>query len=203
VETVYHRAVRSETGQPPIERWLGSIPRPLPLPSTADLREAFLWSEFRTVTKTATVSLHGKLLRGRPVPGRDEDRAGLRPVRPDRHGLHDAVRGVADRAAHTAEADEHGVLAALDQRISISFQLPTMSKGETASYIKHHLTIAGRSDPLFSDDAVDLIHLTSRGLPRSVNNIALQSLIAAFADEKSIVDESSTRLVITETHATD
>ena len=53
------------------------------------------------------------------------------------------------------------------------------------------------------DDAVDLIHLTSRGLPRSVNNIALQSLIAAFPDEKSIVDESSTRLAITETHATD
>ena len=59
VETVYHRAVHSETGQPPIERWLGSIPKPLPLPSTADLREAFLWSEFRTVTKTATISLHG------------------------------------------------------------------------------------------------------------------------------------------------
>ena len=59
VETVYHRAVHSETGQPPIERWLGSIPRPLPLPSPADLREAFLWSELRTVTKTATVSLHG------------------------------------------------------------------------------------------------------------------------------------------------
>jgi type II secretory pathway predicted ATPase ExeA len=98
---------------------------------------------------------------------------------------------------------KHGVLAALDQRISISFQMPTMTKEETASYIKHHLTIAGRSDPLFSDDAVDLIHLTSRGLPRSVNNIALQSLIAAFADEKSIVDESSTRLAITETHATE
>jgi len=59
VETVYHRAVHSEIGQPPIERWLGSIPKPLPLPSTADLREAFLWSEFRTVTKTVTISLHG------------------------------------------------------------------------------------------------------------------------------------------------
>ncbi len=98
---------------------------------------------------------------------------------------------------------KHGVLAALDQRIAISYQMPTMTKEETVSYIKHHLTIAGRSDPLFSDDAVDLIHLTSRGLPRLVNNIALQSLIAAFADEKSIVDESSTRRAITETHATE
>jgi putative transposase len=48
-----------------------SVPLPLPIP--AQLREAFLWSEFRTVTKTATVSLHGntyqvdELLTGRRV----------------------------------------------------------------------------------------------------------------------------------------
>jgi putative transposase len=56
VETVYHRREHTETGQAPIERW--SIPQ-LPLPSPAQLREAFLWSEWRTVTKTATVGLHG------------------------------------------------------------------------------------------------------------------------------------------------
>jgi putative transposase len=37
-------------------RWSVITP---PLPSTAQLREAFLWSEWRTVTKTATVGLHG------------------------------------------------------------------------------------------------------------------------------------------------
>ncbi|TJZ94366.1 hypothetical protein [Actinacidiphila oryziradicis] len=51
---------------------------------------------------------------------------------------------------------KHGVLAALDQRISISYQMPTMTKEEIASYIKHHLTIVRRSGPLFCDDAVDL-----------------------------------------------
>jgi transposase InsO family protein len=56
VETVYHRREHTETGQAPIERW--SV-QPLPLPSPAQLREAFLWSEWRTVTKTATVGLHG------------------------------------------------------------------------------------------------------------------------------------------------
>jgi len=29
------------------------------LPTPAQLREAFLWSEWRTVTKTATVGMHG------------------------------------------------------------------------------------------------------------------------------------------------
>ena len=57
VETVYHRRVHTETGQPPIERW--SAGGPPTLPSPAQLREAFLWSEWRTVTKTATVNLHG------------------------------------------------------------------------------------------------------------------------------------------------
>jgi putative transposase len=56
VETVYHRRVHSETGQAPIERLLaGGAPS---LPSPASLHEAFLWSEIRMVTKTATISLH-------------------------------------------------------------------------------------------------------------------------------------------------
>ena len=47
--------------QPPLARWQHGVPEPLPLPSPAQLREAFLWSERRTVRKTATVSLHGNL----------------------------------------------------------------------------------------------------------------------------------------------
>jgi putative transposase len=57
----YHRAVHSETGQAPLARWAAGVPEPLPLPSPAQLHEAFLWSERRTVRKTATVSLHGNL----------------------------------------------------------------------------------------------------------------------------------------------
>jgi putative transposase len=56
-ETVYHRAVHSETRQAPIERW--SAGGPFALPTPAALTEAFLWEERRTVAKTATVSLHG------------------------------------------------------------------------------------------------------------------------------------------------
>jgi putative transposase len=72
-ETVYHTTVHSETGQAPLARWNAGVPTPLPLPSPAQLREAFLWSEFRTVTTNATVSLHGnryqvdELLIGRKV----------------------------------------------------------------------------------------------------------------------------------------
>jgi putative transposase len=61
VETVYHPAIHSETGAAPLRRWREGVPDPLPRPSPAQLHEAFLWSEYRTVTKTATVSLHANL----------------------------------------------------------------------------------------------------------------------------------------------
>jgi putative transposase len=57
VETVYHHRVHTETEQTPLARF--GAAGPPQLPTTAQLREAFLWSERRTVTKTATVSLHG------------------------------------------------------------------------------------------------------------------------------------------------
>jgi putative transposase len=57
LEVVYHRRAHSETGQRPLARFdAAGVPA---LPTPALLREAFLWSQERTVTKTATVSLHG------------------------------------------------------------------------------------------------------------------------------------------------
>ena len=47
-------------------------------------------------------------------------------------------------------------------------------------------------------DAVTLIHDASRGLPRQVNNLATQTLIAAYAQNKSICDESSARAALAE-----
>src|SRR6476660_4069893 len=57
VETVYHRRVHTETEQTPLERW--SVIGTPTLPTPGQLRDAFLWSEWRTVAKTATVGLHG------------------------------------------------------------------------------------------------------------------------------------------------
>jgi type II secretory pathway predicted ATPase ExeA len=90
------------------------------------------------------------------------------------------------------------VLAALEQRTALRYTMPPMDATETGSYIKHHLALAGRSDTLFSDDAVALIHATARGYPRAVNNLSLQALVAAFATNKAIVDESAARAAVTE-----
>ena len=57
VETAYHHRVHSETNTAPLDRFVAGGPFVIPTP--AQLHEAFLWSEQRAVTKTATVSLHG------------------------------------------------------------------------------------------------------------------------------------------------
>ena len=94
-----------------------------------------------------------------------------------------------------------GAFAALDQRVALRYSMTGMEPPETADYVAHHLRLAGRSDTLFSDDALALTHQVSRGLPRAVNNLAIQSLVAAFADNKAIVDESSVRAAVTEVTA--
>ncbi|MGI8311805.1 ExeA family protein [Saccharopolyspora hattusasensis] len=94
-----------------------------------------------------------------------------------------------------------GALAALDQRIGLRYAMPPMTAEETGGYLRHHLELVGRSDTIYSDDATALIHQTSRGYPRAVNNLAIQALIAAFLANKTIVDESTARTAIAEVTA--
>lgn len=93
---------------------------------------------------------------------------------------------------------KQGHFAALDQRIALRYHLQGLPPDETAAYIHHHLTLAGRSDPLFSDDAIQLIHTTSRGIPRQINNLAVQALIAGYAQNKGIIDQSSAQSAVNE-----
>ncbi len=59
LETAYHQAVHSETGEAPAARWEKATPEERAVPEPALLREAFLWSERRKADKTALVRLHG------------------------------------------------------------------------------------------------------------------------------------------------
>jgi type II secretory pathway predicted ATPase ExeA len=94
-----------------------------------------------------------------------------------------------------------GSFAALDQRVALRYEVPGMSAVESAAYVAHHLALAGRSDPLFSDDATAQLHQASRGVPRLLNNLATQALVAAYAERKTIVDEASARAAIAEVTA--
>jgi type II secretory pathway predicted ATPase ExeA len=90
-------------------------------------------------------------------------------------------------------------LAALDQRIGMRYAMPPMSDTETRDYIHHHIKLAGRTDTLFTDDAITVIHTASRGYPRAINNIAVHALTAAYARTNPVVDEKAARAALAET----
>ncbi len=91
-----------------------------------------------------------------------------------------------------------GAFAALDQRVGLRYAMSGLDGPECGAYIAHHLKLAGRSDTLFTDDAIALIHQVSRGLPRMVNNLAVAALVAAWAQRKAIVDDASARAAVAE-----
>lgn len=90
------------------------------------------------------------------------------------------------------------VMAALDQRIGTRYTIGGMGLEDTTNYIKGHLGYAGRSDPLFSEDAITVIHQASRGYPRTVNNLALAALMATRSTQNAIVDRSAAQSAVSE-----
>ena len=91
-----------------------------------------------------------------------------------------------------------GMFAALDQRIATRFTIKPMDLAESAAYLKHHLALAGREEPLFADDAAARLHRVANGLPRALNNAAVAALIAAAADGKDLVDDACARKAVAE-----
>lgn len=93
------------------------------------------------------------------------------------------------------------VLNALSQRVALRCQLKGLTLEEACGYIRHHMTLAGRSDAVFSDDAVALIHAAGAGIPRRMNNLATQSLVAGYLDKKNIIDEGTVKRAVAELQA--
>jgi type II secretory pathway predicted ATPase ExeA len=90
------------------------------------------------------------------------------------------------------------VFAALDQRISVRYSLGGMDLAESVAYLRHHLSLAGRTDPLIADDAAARLHRYANGLPRALNNAATAALMAAAAEGKGLVDDTCAKKAIAE-----
>jgi type II secretory pathway predicted ATPase ExeA len=91
-----------------------------------------------------------------------------------------------------------GVFAALDQRISVRYELSGMDLAESVAYLRHHVELAGRSDQIFADDAVARMHRYANGIPRALNNAARSALMAAAAEGKGIVDDACAKKAVAE-----
>lgn len=88
------------------------------------------------------------------------------------------------------------IYEAITQRVNVRFHLPGMDAGETAGYISHHLKIAGVQNPLFTDDAVEIIHEFAGGIARKINNICIACLLDAYAQRKNLIDDRMVKIVL-------
>jgi general secretion pathway protein A len=81
-------------------------------------------------------------------------------------------------------------LRQLHQRISIKCELTPYSFEEVAQYIRHRLSIAGggKSQIIFTSDALKEIYKYSGGIPRLINLIADRSLLAGMALSTATLD---------------
>ena len=69
------------------------------------------------------------------------------------------------------------------QRITISCRTGTLSKEETFGYVAERLRVAGMNgEPIFSKEAIETVHLYSRGIPRVVNLLCEHAMINAYVD---------------------
>jgi len=67
------------------------------------------------------------------------------------------------------------------QRIGVAYHVGPLHADETARYVVHRLAVAGRSEPLFTEDGLASLHRHARGLPRRLNQLAANALLEAFA----------------------
>lgn len=78
--------------------------------------------------------------------------------------------------------DRHD-LRQLRQRITVRYHLDPLSRRETDYYIRHRLVIAGGDGrPTFTRWAVRSVHRYSRGVPRLINAVCDQALLAGWVD---------------------
>jgi general secretion pathway protein A len=74
-------------------------------------------------------------------------------------------------------------LRQLRQRITLRCRTGALTLEETFGYIAERLRIAGANgDPIFSKEAIQTVHLYSRGIPRIVNLLCEHALINAYVD---------------------
>jgi general secretion pathway protein A len=84
----------------------------------------------------------------------------------------------------------------LDQRIAIRYHLNALDYAHTAAYVAHRLRMAGRTRPLFTEDAIQLIFDFTRGTPREINNVCDVALLVGYTRRAGEVGEKIVAEVI-------
>jgi general secretion pathway protein A len=79
-------------------------------------------------------------------------------------------------------------LRAFAQRVGVAYHLEPLDRAQVAAYVAHRLAVAGRTTALFTEEAIDVIHQVSGGVPRRINVVAQAALLVGFGLEAPQID---------------
>jgi type II secretory pathway predicted ATPase ExeA len=82
------------------------------------------------------------------------------------------------------------------QRVAVDFRLTPLEEDDVEAYIHHRLSVAGRSEALFTPEACGIIAHHSKGIPRTINILCDTALVYGMAMEAARIDEQVVNEVI-------
>ncbi|RQD75901.1 MAG: AAA family ATPase [Candidatus Syntrophonatronum acetioxidans] len=77
----------------------------------------------------------------------------------------------------------------LAQRVVMRYKFTPLNKEEVKAYVKHHLELAGANYDIFSATAIEALASRSRGWPRLINSLAVNSLLLGYQLKVETIDE--------------
>lgn len=85
---------------------------------------------------------------------------------------------------------------AIWERVEIHAILQPYDLARTRSYIQKQLEYSGFRGSIFSDDAQKLVFDFTSGVPRLINNVCRNSLLYAYQNRRTIIDDKMVQMVI-------
>src|SRR5262249_17947848 len=82
------------------------------------------------------------------------------------------------------------------QRIAIDYHIRPLKREETHEYIAHRVTVAHGKADLISRDACELVHESTGGVPRLINQVCDTALVYGFAERRAHIDAEIIELVV-------
>ena len=79
---------------------------------------------------------------------------------------------------------------AVRQRLTLNYNIDPLTPDETGEYIRHRLSVAGATEPVFDESAIQEVFMYSGGFPRRINVICDHSLLSGYVSEQKMITDA-------------